>query len=108
MNGWKLQPSPMKRKENDLNQTSMIVFHVNLQGCNVGDFLQQKHCKPAVRIVNEDLRDVLHFLVQKSAKLCPNNYSVVVVPFFSPEDLVVVLFTLVFTNSCVRQSDQLL
>ena len=25
--------SPMKRKENDLNQTSMIVFHVNLQGC---------------------------------------------------------------------------
>ena len=30
---------PMKRKENDLNQTSMIPFHVNLQGCNVGDFL---------------------------------------------------------------------
>ena len=23
MNGWNLQPSPMKRKENDLNQTSM-------------------------------------------------------------------------------------
>ena len=28
-----LQPSPMKGKENDLNQTSMIMFHVNLQGC---------------------------------------------------------------------------
>ena len=27
--------SPMKRKENDLNQTSMIMFHVNLQGCNI-------------------------------------------------------------------------
>ena len=27
MNGWNLQPSPMKRKENDLNQTSIIVFH---------------------------------------------------------------------------------
>ena len=26
--------SPMKGKENHLNQTSMIVFHVNLQGCN--------------------------------------------------------------------------
>ena len=26
MNGWNLQPSPMKRKENDLNQTSMIMF----------------------------------------------------------------------------------
>ena len=26
--------SPMKRKENDLNQTSMTMFHVNLQGCN--------------------------------------------------------------------------
>ena len=23
------------RKENDLNQTSMIMFHVNLQGCTV-------------------------------------------------------------------------
>ena len=32
MNGWNLQPSPMKIKENDLNQTSMIIFHVNLQG----------------------------------------------------------------------------
>ena len=26
--------SPMKGKENHLNQTSMIVFHVNLQGCS--------------------------------------------------------------------------
>ena len=26
MNGWNLQPSPMKRKENDLNQTSILVF----------------------------------------------------------------------------------
>ena len=25
MNGWNLQPSPMKRKEHDLNQTSMIM-----------------------------------------------------------------------------------
>ena len=25
-NGWNLQPSPMQRKENDLNQTSMILF----------------------------------------------------------------------------------
>ena len=25
--------SPMKRKENDLNQTSMVMFHVNLQAC---------------------------------------------------------------------------
>ena len=25
--------SPMKRKKNDLNQTPMIVSHVNLQGC---------------------------------------------------------------------------
>ena len=24
MNGWNLQPSPVKRQENDLNQTSMI------------------------------------------------------------------------------------
>ena len=30
---WNLQPSPMKRKENDLNQTRMIMFHVNLPGC---------------------------------------------------------------------------
>ena len=27
MNGWNLQPSPMKTKENDLNQTSILVFH---------------------------------------------------------------------------------
>ena len=33
INGWKLQSSPMKRKENDLKQTSMIMFHVNLPGC---------------------------------------------------------------------------
>jgi len=33
INGWNLQPSPVNRKENDLNQTSMIMFHVNLQGC---------------------------------------------------------------------------
>ena len=33
INCWNLQPSPMKRKENDLNQTSMIRFHVNLPGC---------------------------------------------------------------------------
>ena len=33
LNGWNLQPSPMKRKENDLNQTSMIMVHVNLPGC---------------------------------------------------------------------------
>ena len=26
MNGWNIQPSPMKRKENDLNQTPMIMF----------------------------------------------------------------------------------
>ena len=32
--GWNLQPSPMERKEHDLNQTSMIMFHVNLQGCS--------------------------------------------------------------------------
>ena len=33
MKGWN---SPMKRKENGLNQTSMsmIMFHVNLQGCS--------------------------------------------------------------------------
>ena len=43
----------------------------------------------AVRIVNEDLRVVLHFLVHKSAKLCPNNYKVVVISLFLPEDLVV-------------------
>jgi len=30
--GWNLQPSSMKRKENDLNQTFIIMFHVNLQG----------------------------------------------------------------------------
>ena len=33
LNGWNLQPSPMKRKENDLNQTSMIMVHVDLPGC---------------------------------------------------------------------------
>ena len=27
--------SPIKRKENDLKQTSMMMFHVNLQGCTV-------------------------------------------------------------------------
>jgi len=27
--------SHMKRKENDLNQTSMIMVHVNLDGCNM-------------------------------------------------------------------------
>ena len=26
MNGWNLQPSAMKRKENDLNQTYIIMF----------------------------------------------------------------------------------
>ena len=31
INGWNLQPSPMKRKDNDLNQTSRDkMFHVNL------------------------------------------------------------------------------
>ena len=30
---WFTYKSPMKRKENDLNQTSMVMFHVNLQGC---------------------------------------------------------------------------
>ena len=36
MKGWNLQPSPMKRKEKDLNQTSREghVPAVNLQGCN--------------------------------------------------------------------------
>ena len=30
MNGWNLQPSPIKRKENDLSQSSRgIMFHVN-------------------------------------------------------------------------------
>ena len=34
-NGWNRQPSPMKRKENDLKQTSKgIMFHVNFQGCS--------------------------------------------------------------------------
>ena len=33
--GWNLQPSPVFRKENDLNQTSMIMFHVNLPGRNI-------------------------------------------------------------------------
>ena len=35
MNGWNLQPSPMKRKEHDLNQTSMIMFHLTIQGYSV-------------------------------------------------------------------------
>ena len=30
--------SPIKRKENDLNQTSMIMFHVNLQGCRTSKY----------------------------------------------------------------------
>ena len=37
MNGRNLQIThleTMKRKENDMNQTSLIMFHVNLQGCN--------------------------------------------------------------------------
>jgi len=37
---WKINmepiKSPMKRKEHDLKQTSMIVFHVNLQWCSLG------------------------------------------------------------------------
>ena len=32
INGWFTYRSPMKERENDLNQTSMIMFHVNLQG----------------------------------------------------------------------------
>ena len=32
------------RKEHDLNQTSMIMFHVNLQGCKHSK-KQQKHTK---------------------------------------------------------------
>ena len=35
MNGWNLhQITCLKRNETDLNQTSMIVFHVNLLGCS--------------------------------------------------------------------------
>ena len=33
INGWNLQPSPMKRKEHHLNQTSVMMFHVNLPEC---------------------------------------------------------------------------
>ena len=37
INGWNLQiiSNRQLRKENDLNQTSMIMFHVNLQGCTM-------------------------------------------------------------------------
>ena len=33
INGWNLQPPPMKRKENDLNQTSTIMFFQKVFGC---------------------------------------------------------------------------
>ena len=46
INGWNLQPSPMKRKENDLNQTSMIMFHVNLQGCSAEAMSVPLHWTP--------------------------------------------------------------
>ena len=42
-------------KENDLNQTSMIMFHVNLQGCKGTNLVRSYYCgqlgtgsKPAV------------------------------------------------------------
>ena len=35
--------SPMKRKEHDLNQTSMIMLHVHLQGCTFWDILNQEN-----------------------------------------------------------------
>jgi len=35
MNGWNLPNHPMKRKENDLNQSSMIMVHVSLPGCRM-------------------------------------------------------------------------
>ena len=40
MNGWNLQINHL-RKENDLNQTSMSMFHVNLQGCTFPPLLFQ-------------------------------------------------------------------
>ena len=36
MNGWNLQPSPIFLKRNMIFQTSMILFHVDLQGCLFG------------------------------------------------------------------------
>ena len=33
INGWNPPTNHPFRKENDLNQTSMLMFHVNLQGC---------------------------------------------------------------------------
>ena len=39
MNGWNLQPSPMKRKENHQNQPPRILEPMLiLQGVTVGDF----------------------------------------------------------------------
>ena len=38
INGWFTYKSPEFRKEHDRNQTSMIMFHVHLQGCSCFSF----------------------------------------------------------------------
>ena len=62
--------SPMKRKENDLNQTSMIMFHVNLQGCAVdGSEIQREnhliwrihhHLQDSVIHTSQTVQDFFH------------------------------------------------
>ena len=46
--------SPIKRKENDLNQTSMIMFHVNLPGC----IKKKKHWKHHQVIWKKNPQDI--------------------------------------------------
>ena len=65
------------RKENDLNQTSMIMFHVNLQGCT-SCFLQDFLCLACVGLsINVDFAAQNIAIGPKSGAAVPSEPSTV-------------------------------